>query len=126
MITTYKIVTGAAVGANGSATVTGTSPQVITGRVLAVAVTRTGGTHPATTDTTVRGAASAVGAKVPIVALVDTATDGIYFPTNLKDNTAGVDIAANYVEPIVCDAVEVVLAQADADNIVTVVLVVEQ
>lgn len=123
--TTHKIVCTATTGGAGASTSTTTYPVVVTGRVIGVGVTYSGTSAPATTDTTVRGAAKNVGAKAPIIAVVNANTNAWYQPFMLKDDSAGADIASNYVEPTIHDQVEVVVAQADDGVIVTVVLLVE-
>ena len=126
MIEAYFIEGAAATGGAGAATVTTTSKQPITGRVLAVGVNMRGTAAAATTDVTVRTANLNQGLpKVTLLALVNATADVWRQVYVLVDDAAGTDIAATYTQVVIHDYVEVVLAQGDDAQIVDVVLVVE-
>jgi hypothetical protein len=126
MIESYFIEGAVSSGGAGVSTVTTTSKQVITGRVLAVGVNMRGTAAAATTDVTVRSASLNQGMpKVTLLALVNATADVWRQVYVLVDDVAGTDIAATYTQVVIHDAVEVVLAQGDDGQIVDVILVVE-
>jgi hypothetical protein len=125
MIESYFIEGAVSSGGAGVSTVTTTSKQVITGRVLAVGVNMRGTAAAATTDVTVRSASLNQGMPKVLLALVNATADVWRQVYVLVDDVAGTDIAATYTQVVIHDAVEVVLAQGDDGQIVDVILVVE-
>jgi hypothetical protein len=127
MIKPYFIEGGLATGSAGSASITNTSKEVITGRVVYVGIVPGTGTTPTTADAIIRTAnKNHALIDVPIVTFTNIASGGAYAqPFALKDDTAGADIAANYVEPVIHDQVEVVIAQTDPATSLDVIILVE-
>jgi hypothetical protein len=110
---------GLAVGEDGSATANASTPTVVSGRINAVYVKYTGAGLPATTDVAIK----TLGTQCPsytLLTLTDAATDGLFRPRVIPDNTSGVDLAALTVAEMwpVCDYINVKIDQANAlDNI---------
>lgn len=126
MIKPHFIEGGLATGAAGSAAVTNTSKEVITGRVVFVGVVYGTGVTPNTADVTIRTAnKNHALPDVPILTVTNMAAAVYAQPFALKDDLAGADIAANYVEPVIHDQVEVVIAQTDPSTSIDVVILVE-
>lgn len=122
MIDRIQFSTGAAVGANGSATATGYSSQ-IAGEVLAVCVDYNDNPPAGTTDFILSDADDP--ASEGIVLLTDQATDIKLYPRRVTEKNDGTDIlyvAGEEVhEPyVVHGRLEATIAQANAGDSVTV------
>ena len=126
MIETYTIIGDPTTGGAGVSASTTIDPKMIIGRVLGIGVVYIG-SPPGTTDVTIRTAnKNHALPDVTLLTLTSVATDVWRQPFVLKDDTAGADIAGQYVEPVIADQVEVVVAQANDGDSVNVILVVDR
>lgn len=126
MIETYTIIGDPTTGGAGASTSTTLLAQMIIGRVVGIGVVYIG-TPPATTDVTIRTAnKNHALPDVTLLTLTSVNTDVWRQPFVLKDDAVGADIAGQYVEPVIADQVEVLVAQADDGDSVNVILVVER
>ena len=111
---------GAAVGADGAATVTAYSTTEIHGFIYAVYV-KYNGDKPATTDVTI--STKGTSPKVPsisILTLTDKNTDGLFLPRINAHSILGVvDTSGDKHIPI-SDYLKIVVAQANTDDTVDV------
>ena len=111
---------GAAVGADGAATVTAYSTTEIHGLIYAVYV-KYNGDKPATTDVTI--STKGTSPKVPsisILTLTDKNTDGLFLPRINAHSILGVvDTSGDKHIPI-SDYLKIVVAQANTDDTVDV------
>jgi len=111
---------GAAVGADGAATVTAYSTTEIHGLIYAVYV-KYNGDKPATTDVTI--STKGTLPKVPsisILTLTDAVTDGLFLPRINAHSVLGVvDTSGDKHIPI-SDYLKIVVAQANTDDTVDV------
>jgi len=111
---------GAAVGADGAATVTAYSTTEIHGLIYAVYV-KYNGDKPATTDVTI--STKGTSPKVPSIAiltLTDKNTDGLFLPRINAHSVLGVvDTSGDKHIPI-SDYLKIVVAQANTDDTVDV------
>lgn len=119
-----KIVGSAASGGAGAATATDKSNKAVVGRIIGVAVEYLD-SPPATTDVVVQ-TTGVNHAQVTLLTLTNATTNGMWQPFVLKDDTVGADIAAEYVEPVIADQVQVVISQANDNDSVNVVILVEE
>jgi hypothetical protein len=115
--------TGAAVGADGSATINVDTPHVIQGIIRGVAV-KYAGDKPATADVTIKGKGTTCPSK-PIITITDGNTDGWFFPKEIIDGTDGAAIAANYTDIAICDYVNIAVAQTNTGDSVEAWLLLE-
>jgi hypothetical protein len=123
-IKSEKIVGSAASGGAGAATATDKTNKAIVGKVIGVAVTYIG-SPPATSDVVVK-TAGVNHPEVVLLTLTNKNTDGMFQPFFLKDDDLGVDIAAEYVEPVIADQVIVDVAQANDNDSVNVVILYQE
>lgn len=122
MIDRIQFSTGAAVGANGSATATGYSSHVA-GEVLAVYAAYVDSPPGATTDFTLSDEGDP--ASESIVSLADTATDQKLYPRRVTEKNDGTDVLYTSGEEVhepyaVHGRLEATIAQANAGDSVTV------
>ena len=111
---------GAAVGADGSATVTAYSTTEIRGLIYALYV-KYNGDKPASTDVTIstKGTSPKVP-SIPILTLTDANTDGLFLPRINAHSVLGVvDTSGDKHIPI-SDFLKIVVAQANTDDTVDV------
>ena len=111
---------GAAVGADGAATITAYSTTKINGLIYSVYV-KYNGDKPATTDLTIstKGTTPNVP-SYPILTLTDKNTDGLFLPrTNAHSLLGVVDTSGDKMLPI-SDYLKMVLAQANTDDSVDI------
>lgn len=111
---------GAAVGADGSATVTAYSTAPIHGVIYAVYV-KYNGDKPATTDVTIstKGISPSVP-SISILTLTDKNTDGLFLPRINGHSILGVvDTSGDKLIPI-SDFLKIVVAQANTGDTVDV------
>lgn len=114
---------GAAVGADGAATVTTYSTQKVSGLVSAVAV-KYNGDKPATTDVVI----STKGTNFPIetiLTLTDKNTDGVFLVRAVGHSVLGVADASAIQKIPIDDIVKVVVTGANTDDTVDVWLLME-
>lgn len=124
MITLYgPINTGKAVGADGAATIAKDTPDHVKGIIRGIGV-KYNGDKPATADLTIAGKGTDCLAK-PILTVTDGNTDKWFFPKELIDTIAGVEVAANYTDIAVHDIVTITLAQSNTDDTVDVWFLLE-
>ena len=124
MITLYgPINTGAAVGADGAATIAKDTPNRVIGTIRGIGV-RYNGDDPATADLTIAGKGTDCLAK-PILTVTDGNTDKWFFPKELIDTIAGAEVAANYTDIAIYDFVTITLAQANTGDTVDVWFLLE-
>lgn len=116
---------GAAVGADGAATVDKTTLHKLCGKMSAIYV-KYNGDKPATTDVTIKTAGTNAP-SVTFLTLTNKNTDGWFFPRMIPDDLVGVDLAALVVaEPIPFDDyVTISVAQSNTDDTVDVYLLIE-
>lgn len=108
---------GAAVGADGSATATGESTMTVVGLVYAVVVKYNDSPPAATCDVTVKTKGTSPNAPTKnILAIANSATDAEYKPRSDYHSTAGVAAGANDALLAVHDKIQVVIAQANAGD----------
>ena len=122
MIRRVDFATGAAVGANGSATATGYSPPIF-GEILAVYVNYQDSPPAGTTDFTLSDEDDP--ASESIISLTDTATDIKIYPRRVTEKNDGTDIlyvaGEEVYEPyVVYGRLEATIAQANTDDYVDV------
>ena len=117
---------GAAVGANGSATANASSTQIISGRILGLYVKYNDSPPAGTTDVTIATAGGTAPAQT-ILTLTNAATDKWVYPRITPQGVTGADLAAlTILEPIpVHDKIKVTIAQANAADNIDVWLLVE-
>ena len=111
---------GAAVGADGAATVTAYSSVPIHGFIYALYV-KYNGDKPATTDVTIstKGTSPSIP-SISILTLTDKNTDGLFLPRINAHSILGVvDASGDKLIPI-DDALKIVVAQANTDDTVDV------
>jgi len=118
----WEIPSGAAVGTDGSATVTKISSNFIRGFVTAIYVKYSGG-KPATTDVVVSTAGESHPA-ITLLTLTDKNTDGWFFVRQATcSNVGAADGGTTAVE--IWDKVKIVVTGANSGDVVTVTLMVE-
>lgn len=127
MIDRIQFTTGAAAGADGSATATGHSTHVA-GKVLAAYVDYVDSPPAGTTDFTLSDEGDP--ASESIVSLVNGATDQKLYPRRVTEKNDGTDIlyvaGEEVYEPyVVYGRLEATIAQANAGDSVTVTVWVE-
>lgn len=127
MIDRIQFTTGAAVGANGAATVTGYSPHV-GGKVLAVHVAYIDSPPAATTDFTLSDEGDPASENIAVKA--NSATDGKFYPRRKVQANAGGDVTYDgtneiYEPYVVYGRLEATIAQANAGDSVTVTVWLE-
>ena len=127
MIERLQFSTGAAVGANGSATATGHSTPVA-GQVLAVHVTYVDSPPAGTTDFTLSDEADP--ASESIITLTNAATDVRIFPRRLLETNDGTDLTYDGTRKVygrypVYGRLEATIAGANAADSVTVTVWLE-
>lgn len=117
---------GAAVGADGAATITAYSTKIVSGLVHGVYV-KYNGDKPATGDVTIstKGTSPAVPSTA-ILTLTDANTDGLFLPRIVSHSAAGVANALVENKIPVHDIIKIVLAQSNTDDTVDVWLMVEE
>ena len=111
---------GAAVGADGAATVTAYSTTEIRGLIYALYV-KYNGDKPASTDVTI--STKGTSPKVPSIAiltLTDANTDGLFLPRVVTHSALGVANALVETHIPISDYLKVVVAQANTDDTVDV------
>jgi hypothetical protein len=117
---------GAAVGANGEATASTTSAQIVTGRVLGLYVKYNDSPPAGTTDVVIE-TAGVTHPAVTIVTLTNQATSKWVYPRVTPQGVTGVDLAAlTVLEPApIADKIKVTIDDANANDNVDVWLLVE-
>lgn len=114
------IESGAAVGADGVATISKTTPVDSIGLLLGVYVEYTGD-KPGTTDVLVETlGADPVAPAETLLSLVNKITDGWFHPRLLIDTSLGVEVAGVFDYFAVADKIKVTLSQANTDDSVRV------
>ena len=111
---------GAAVGADGAATVTAYSTTEIHGLIYAVYV-KYNGDKPATTDVTI--STKGTSPKVPsisILTLTNANTDGLFLPRINAHSILGVVDTSGDKHISISDYLKIVVAQANTDDTVDV------
>lgn len=121
--------TGAAVGANGSATSSYTTPQVVTGRVVATYI-KYNDSPPAGTTTATIATANATYPGQTVISIVNAATAGWFFPRVAVHSNAGAAVTYDGTRPIydvqpVSDNLKVTISGANAGDSIDVWLMVE-
>ena len=125
----YQSVTvnsGAAAGADGSATANNTSGHVVVGEICSIGVTY-GDSPPGTTDVTIATAGNN-GPALTLLTLTNANSDGWFHLRHKTDDESGADITydgSNEVYEKVCiaDNIKVTIAQANSPDTVEVVVV---
>jgi hypothetical protein len=110
---------GAAVGGDGVATANETSTVYIVGRGQGIYVKHNGSPPAGTTDVTIATAGTSAPAY-NLLAIVNAATDGWFYPRVQVHTVAGAAIAGEYTPLIVYDKLKVTIAQANAADSVDV------
>jgi len=115
---------GAAVGADGAATITAYSTQKIVGLIYGVYV-KYNGDKPGTTDVTIatKGTAPSIP-STSILTLTDKNTDGLFLPRIVSHSALGVANSLVEMEIPVEDVISIVVAGANTDDTVDVWLLV--
>jgi len=111
---------GAAVGADGAATITAYSTTEIHGLIYAVYV-KYNGDKPATTDVTI--STKGTSPKIPsvsILTLTDANTDGLFLPRVATHSVLGVANTLVETHIPISDYLKIVVAQANTDDTVDV------
>lgn len=118
--------TGAAVGADGSATANADSSLAISGRLEAVYV-KYNGAKPNTTDVTIktRGTSPEPPTRNLLV-LTNAVTDGWFYPRILLQDTAGANLTAVYDLIPLSDYINVKIDQGNAGDSVDVWLLLRE
>lgn len=117
---------GAAVGGDGVATANDTWPSVISGRVQGIYVKYNGSPPAGTTDVTVATLGTSPYAPTyNLLAVVNAATDGWFYPRVQVHTVAGAAIAAEYTPLLIYDRVKVTIAGANAADSADVWLLVD-
>lgn len=99
MIQTYKV-TATVAGADGSATGSGTSTQVVNGRLLAVYIDYT--TQPSTTDVTIATVGKSPAPARTLLTVASANADGWFYPrVALQDTSGAALVYADGGEPLV-------------------------
>lgn len=116
---------GAAVGADGAATINKDTNIRFCGRMAGIYI-KYNGDKPATNDVIIK----TTGTNAPSITfltLTNKNTDGWFFPRMIPDDLLGVDLAALAIaEPIPFDDfVNISLAQSNTDDSIDVYLLVE-
>lgn len=117
---------GSAAGSNGSATATGTSDVIVSGKFLGAYI-KYNDTPPATTDVTIKtkGDSPAVP-SITLLAVSDANTSGIFLVRKQAVDTSAAAITGEYVPiPVWTDKIQVVIAQANAGDNVDVWVLME-
>lgn len=112
---------GAAVGNDGAATITGTSSQIVQGWIYSVVVKYNDSPPAGTTVVTVKTKGSN-GPSKTILTITNSATDKEYLPRLDTCSPAGVVYSSNDALTPVDDYVQVVIAGANAGDNVDVYL----
>ena len=116
---------GVAAGTAGSATNNATTVSVLSGIVRGVHIDYVGSPPGATTDVTVATAGINAPAET-IIAIVDAATDGWFYPKTLFNlNTTGAATTALYEFIVIHDKVKITIAGANAADYVLVYILLE-
>lgn len=110
---------GPAVGGDGVATASDTTAVYIIGRVQGIYVKYNDSPPAGTTDVTVATLGTSPTAPTyNLLAVVNAATDGWFYPRVQVHTVAGAAIAAEYTPLIVYDRIKVTIAGANAaDNV---------
>lgn len=117
---------GAAAGSAGSATATGTTTHIVSGKVAGVYVRYNDSPPAGTTDATIRTQGTSPACPTyNILALTNAATDGLFLPRKLTDNQAGAAGTDAFSPLPVHDYIEVVIAGANASDSIDVWLFLE-
>ena len=117
---------GAAAGADGSATANNTSGHIVVGEICSIGVTY-GDSPPASTDVTIATAGSN-GPALTLLTLTNANSDGWFHLRHKTDDESGADITydgSNEVYEKVCiaDTIKVTIAQANSPDTAEVVVV---
>jgi hypothetical protein len=112
--------TGPAVGLDGAATSLGRSDAAAEGVIRAVHVDFTVALAAATCDLVLRTAGQN-GPSLPLLTLVDTATDGWFYPKQLEHDESGGALATRAFVPV-SDQLEVEIDEVDADDFAVVTI----
>jgi hypothetical protein len=116
--------TGAAVGADGVATINVDTPYPIRGIIRGVGV-KYNGDKPGTADLTIKGKGTNCLTK-PILTVTDGNTDKWFFPKELIDTVAGVEVATVYEDIAIDDVVNIKLDQTNTGDTVYVWFLLEK
>ena len=110
---------GSTTGGAGVSTANASSTVILSGRVQGIYVKHNGSPPAGTTDVTVKTVGtSPYPPTYNLLAIVNAATDGWFYPRVQVHDTAGSAIAAEYTPLVIHDFVNVLIAQAnDADSI---------
>ena len=108
-------------GADGAGAATYTTPHKLNGLVHSIVV-KYAGDKPATTDVTVKTRGTSPAAPTfNLLVVANSATDGMYNPRlDAHKASDGTALTANNVLPLIDDYVQVVVAQANTDDTVTI------
>lgn len=119
---------GVAAGSAGAATANTDYSTKVNGKVTAVYIDYKGTVPPATIDVTITTKGTAPSAPpLTILKATNINTDGWFFPRGqVHLNTSGAAISAMYNDGMpINDSLNILIAEADADNNVDVWLLVE-
>lgn len=109
---------GAAVGADGSATANATTPGVVSGLVMSIYVRYNDSPPAGTTDVTIATAGNRHPA-LTLLTLTNAATDGWFHPTVAQHDTAGAAVTDRQTM-LISDQIKVTIAQANAEDSVDI------
>ena len=113
--------TGLTTGGAGTSTANATSTTILRGRVQGIYVKYVGSPPAATTDVTVKAVGTSPSAPTyNLLAIVDAATDGWFYPRAQVHTVAGAAIAAEYTPLLIHDKVNVTIAQANDNDSATI------
>ena len=124
----YQSVTvnsGAAAGSNGSATINGTSTQIVNGEICSVGVAN-GDSPPASTDVTIATTGDH-GPALTILTITNANSDGWFNVRHKLDDESAADISYDGTEEVygkvaVSDTIKVTIAGANANDTAEVVI----
>lgn len=111
---------GVAAGSAGSATANQNSSQLVSGEVVGIYV-KYNDSPPATTDVTIKTVGTSPSPPTyNLLVRTNANTDGWFYPQVAVHDTAGAAIAGEYRSQLVHDYLNIVIAQANANDSVDV------